>query len=170
MQHPEKVKKKREKPWPELAALALDFSKPGQSCYRAGFMAQLGLAQTGLVWPGFQLWTRPGKTSRDTALKCKGAPAWESQMWTRLGNTLSLVPCALCICTKTQRCRLIGKLHPLPIPEAPWNTISINFIVELPIMDSMNKMAHFILTFVTILVARSARLFIQHVWKHHSLS
>ena len=81
--------------------------------------------------------------------------------------------CALCICTKTQRHKLIGKLHPLPIPDAPWDTISINFIVELPeshghdaamvVMDSVNKMAHFILTFVTISAARSARLFVQHV-------
>ena len=25
-----------------------------------------------------------------------------------------------------------GQLHPLPIPDAPWDTISVDFIVELP--------------------------------------
>jgi hypothetical protein len=37
------------------------------------------------------------------------------------------------------------------------------------VVDSVNKTAHFIPTFVTVSAAGSARLFVQHVWKHHGL-
>ena len=87
--------------------------------------------------------------------------------------------CDLCICTKTQRHKPIGELQPLPIPDVPWHTISVDFIVELPesqghdaamvVVDSVTKIAHFVPTFITVSAARSARLFIQHVWKHHGL-
>jgi hypothetical protein len=40
--------------------------------------------------------------------------------------------CDLFLWTKAQRHHPIGELHPLPIPDAPWDTISVNFIVELP--------------------------------------
>jgi hypothetical protein len=87
--------------------------------------------------------------------------------------------CDLCICTKVQRHKPIDELQPLPIPDAPWDTISVDFIDKLPeshghdaamvVVDSVNKRAHFMATFVTILAVRSARLFVQDVWKHHSL-
>jgi hypothetical protein len=38
--------------------------------------------------------------------------------------------CDLCNLTKVQRQRLIGKLHPSETPEAPWDTISVDFIVQ----------------------------------------
>jgi hypothetical protein len=85
----------------------------------------------------------------------------------------------LCLRTKSQRHHPIGELHPLPIPNAPWDTISVDFIVELPessghdaimvVVDSVTKRAHFVDTLTTITAARSARLFVQNVWKHHGL-
>ena len=61
----------------------------------------------------------------------------------------------------------------------PWDTISVDFIVELPqsaghdsimvVVDSVTKRAHFASTLTTITVAGTARLFVQHVWKHHGL-
>ena len=55
----------------------------------------------------------------------------------------------------------------------------MDFIIELPdseghyvvmvVVDSITKRAHFIPTFTTITAAGTARLFIQHVWKHHGL-
>jgi hypothetical protein len=40
--------------------------------------------------------------------------------------------CDLCNRTKVQCRRPISELHPSETPEAPWDTISIDFIVELP--------------------------------------
>jgi len=63
----------------------------------------------------------------------------------------------------------IGELHPLPIPSAPWDTISVDFIVKLPqsaghdsimvVIDSVTKRAHFVSTVTTISAARAAHLF-----------
>jgi hypothetical protein len=72
-----------------------------------------------------------------------------------------------------------GELHPLPIPDTPWDTISVDFIVELPesaghdavmvVVDSVTKRAHFTSTLTTITAAGTARLFVQNVWRHHGL-
>jgi transposase InsO family protein len=71
----------------------------------------------------------------------------------------------------------MGELHPSETPVAPWDTISIDFIVELPeshgydaimcIVDSLTKRAHFIPTHTTINVEGTALLFHKEVWKHH---
>jgi len=87
--------------------------------------------------------------------------------------------CDMCLWTKSFRRPPIGELHPLPIPSAPWDTISVDFIVELPqsaghdsimvVVDSVTKHAHFISMVTTISATRAAHLFLNHVWKHHSL-
>ena len=58
--------------------------------------------------------------------------------------------------------------------------ISVDFIIELPksvgfdtvmtVVDSVSKMAHFILTYTTVSIERAARLFLHHVWKLYGLS
>ena len=87
--------------------------------------------------------------------------------------------CDMCLRTKSFRCPPIGELHPLPIPSAPWDTISVDFIVELTqsaghdsimvVIDSITNRAHFFSTVTTISAARAAHLFLNHVWKHHGL-
>ena len=87
--------------------------------------------------------------------------------------------CDLCLRTKAQRQPPIGELVLLPVPEFHWDTISIDFIIELPethgydmvmnIVDSVSKMSHFILTHTTITAFGAARLFLTHVWKLHRL-
>ena len=79
--------------------------------------------------------------------------------------------------TKAQRQPPVGELHPLPIPDAPWDTISIDFITELPdsaghdaimvVVDSITKRAHLVPTFTTVSTAGTACLFVQQVWRHH---
>jgi hypothetical protein len=71
----------------------------------------------------------------------------------------------------------MGALHPSETPEAPWDTISVDFIVELPeshgydaimcVVDSLTKRAHFIPMHTTINAEGTALLFHKEVWKHH---
>jgi len=73
----------------------------------------------------------------------------------------------------------VGELHPLQILDSRWDTLSIDFVVELPpssghdavmtVVDSVSKRVHFILTHTTVMVERAARLFLHQVWKLHGL-
>jgi transposase InsO family protein len=76
-----------------------------------------------------------------------------------------------------QRRRPIGEVHPSETPEAPWHTISVDFIVELLeshgydtimcVVNSLTKHAHFIPMHTTINAKGTALLFLKEVWKHH---
>jgi transposase InsO family protein len=60
-----------------------------------------------------------------------------------------------------------------------WDTISVDFIVELPdshgydaimcVINSLTKHAHFIPTHTTINAEGIALLFLKEVWKHHGM-
>ena len=68
--------------------------------------------------------------------------------------------CDLCLRTKALKQPLMGELHLLPIPSAPWDTISVDFITELlesngqdsimVVVDSVTKRSHFISTVTTL--------------------
>ena len=102
---------------------------------------------------------------------------WWPNMSKYIGKYIST--CDMCLRTKSFRRPPTGELHPLPVPDAPWDTISVDFIVELPesagydsimvTVDSVTKRAHFIPTVTTLSAAGTAQLFLQHVWKHHGL-
>ncbi len=72
-----------------------------------------------------------------------------------------------------------GLLRPLPIPEGPWESVSMDFMVSLPpsrgfdaimvVVDRFNKMAHFIPTKDEAMAQEIGRLFFTHVFKHHGL-
>jgi len=72
-----------------------------------------------------------------------------------------------------------GLLQPLPIPEGPWESVSMDFMVSLPpsrgfdtimvVVDQFNKMAHFIPTKDEATGQEMGRLFFTHVFKHHGL-
>ena len=106
--------------------------------------------------------------------------------WPQMSHYISqyVKTCDLCLWTKAQRRPLIGELALLPIPEFCWDTISVNFIAELPeshgydavmnVMDSVSKMSHFIPTHTTITALRAAVLEPgQRLWclklKHYNL-
>jgi hypothetical protein len=73
----------------------------------------------------------------------------------------------------------MGELQLLPIPTEQWDTISMDFIVELLeahrydvamiMVNSAGKCRYFILTHTTIKVSRAAQLFLNKVWKLHRL-
>ena len=87
--------------------------------------------------------------------------------------------CDLCLHTKAQWHLPVRELSPLPTPESHWDTISVDFIVELPeshgydaimnVVDSVSKVSHFILTHTTITALGAACLFLAHIWKLHEL-
>ena len=87
--------------------------------------------------------------------------------------------CDLCLRTKALKQPPMGELHPLPIPDSPWDTISVDFITELPesngrdsimvIVDSVTKRSHFVSTVTTLSSIEAAQIYIQHIWKHHGL-
>jgi len=75
---------------------------------------------------------------------------------------------------------LVDKLYPLSIPETWWDTLSIDFVVELPkssrhdivmtVVDLVLKRVHFILIYTTVTAEGAARLFLYYIWKLHGLS
>ena len=87
--------------------------------------------------------------------------------------------CDLCLRTKPIRQAPVGELHPLWIPDSQWDTLSMDFVVELPfssrhdavitVVDSVSKRAHFIPTHMTVIIEGAARLFLHQVWKLHGL-
>jgi hypothetical protein len=87
--------------------------------------------------------------------------------------------CETCARNKAPHHAPFGNLHPLPVPDAPWQSVSMDFIVELPLsgewdaifvcVDRLTKMAHFIPTTTRITAEGTAQLYYQHVWKHHGL-
>ena len=78
--------------------------------------------------------------------------------------------CDMCLCTKTIKQPPTGELHPLPIPNTPWDTISVNFITELlesngqdsimVVVNSVTKHSHFVSMVMTISSIRAAQLYI----------
>jgi len=102
---------------------------------------------------------------------------WWPQMSRYIGQYVST--CDLCLRTKPIRQAPVGELHPLQILDSRWDTLSIDFVVELPlssghntvmtVVDSVSKWAHFIPTYTTVTVEGAAQLFLHQVWKLHGL-
>src|SRR5258705_10916237 len=87
--------------------------------------------------------------------------------------------CTPCARSKAPRHRPYGHLRQLPIPEKPWNSISMDFIEQLPssegytailvIVDRLSKQAIFIPTYDTITSMQLAKLFVLHVFSKHGV-
>ena len=102
---------------------------------------------------------------------------WWPQMSRYIRQYIST--CDLCLRTKPIKQALVGKLHPLWILDSRWDTLSVDFVMELPlssrhdavmtVVDSVLKQTHFILTHMTVIVEGAARLFLYQVWKLHGL-
>jgi RNase H-like domain found in reverse transcriptase/Integrase zinc binding domain len=87
--------------------------------------------------------------------------------------------CITCARSKAKRHKPYGLLHQLPVPLHPWESISIDFIEQLPdsegfttilvVMDRFTKQGLFILTHDTITSAQLAKLFIIHIFSKHGV-
>ena len=87
-------------------------------------------------------------------------------------------------CDACNRCKSfptlkVGKLIPNRIPSHCWEVISVDTIGELPeskgyntilvVVDRLSKHIHTVPTVTTVNSAGVARLFLEHVWRHHGL-
>ncbi len=87
--------------------------------------------------------------------------------------------CINCRRNKYVHHRPYGLLRQLPIPERPWNSISMDFIEQLPesdgfttvlvVVDRLSKMALFIPTVNEITSSGLANLFVLHVFSKHGV-
>ena len=86
----------------------------------------------------------------------------------------------VCQKVKYDRGKAIDLLQPPPIPDAPWESISMDFIFGLPksmqgntsiwtIVDCFSKQTHFIPVRKTIWAHHMAMLFISQIFKYHGL-
>ena len=87
--------------------------------------------------------------------------------------------CTTCARAKTPRHRPYGLLKQLPIPERPWDSISMDFIEQLPsslgftailvVIDQLSKQAIFVPTYNTIMSPQLAQLFLLHIFLKHGV-
>src|SRR5258707_8316134 len=117
--------------------------------------------------------TRHCRETKTTNLICHSFH-WPGLWHTVIGYIKS---CTSCARSKTPHHKPYGLLKQLPIPNQPWDSISMDFIEQLPVLegfmailvvvDRLTKQALFIPTHDTINSPQLARLFLTHVFAKH---
>jgi len=100
--------------------------------------------------------------------------------WPKLKEhvTAYVKTCASCQRNKSSNQMPGGLLQPLPIPTYPWESISMDYITDLPrtkdgynailvFVDRLTKMTHLCKCTTNVDSLGTAILFVDHVWKHH---
>ncbi|GJP51828.1 hypothetical protein CLOM_g10960, partial [Closterium sp. NIES-68] len=88
--------------------------------------------------------------------------------------------CDTCQRMKSSKQKKAGLLQPLPVPEQPWQVVSLDFITGLPpttsghdailvVIDKFSKMGHFIPTHTTARTEQTAQLFVRHIISQHGI-
>ncbi|KAK9071834.1 hypothetical protein SSX86_008263 [Deinandra increscens subsp. villosa] len=87
--------------------------------------------------------------------------------------------CVICQATKSPTHKPYGLIQPLPVPQAPWTDISMDFITSLPpskgktaiwvIVDRLSKFAHFIPLPTHYTATSLASIFFREVYRLHGL-
>ncbi|KAJ9523973.1 hypothetical protein QJQ45_022376 [Haematococcus lacustris] len=89
--------------------------------------------------------------------------------------------CHSCQVNKSSAKRPAGLLQPLPIPERPWDSVSMDLIVKLPasgpnkhdsvlvFVDRLTKMVHLVKTWESMTATQYAKLFLEHVFRLHGM-
>jgi len=104
--------------------------------------------------------------------------------WPRMDLTVQryIQNCHICRRSKPSRETYNGLLQPLPIPQRPWQDISLDFVTGLPLCEGCNailvvtcrltKERHYIPCLAGeegTTAESTAQLLLRHVWKHHGL-
>ena len=88
--------------------------------------------------------------------------------------------CPLCQRNKGRTMKQAGLLQPLPVPTFRWESVSLDFIMQLPMtrsghdaivvfVDRLTKMVHFAPTHTKCSAEDVAKLFAHNVFRHHGL-
>ncbi|GJP42080.1 hypothetical protein CLOM_g1672 [Closterium sp. NIES-68] len=88
--------------------------------------------------------------------------------------------CDTCQRMKSSKQKKAGLLQPLPVPEQPWQVVSLDFITGLPptttghdailvVIDKFSKMGHFIPTHTTARTEETAQLFVRYIISQHGI-
>ncbi|KAJ9519233.1 hypothetical protein QJQ45_017889 [Haematococcus lacustris] len=89
--------------------------------------------------------------------------------------------CHSCKVNKSSAKKPAGLLQPLPIPERPWDSVSMDLIVKLPasgpnkydsilvFVDRLTKMVHLVKTWESMTATQYAKLFLEHVFRLHGM-
>jgi len=87
--------------------------------------------------------------------------------------------CLTCQQAKPDRTRLPGLLQPLPVLDAAWQTMSMDFVEELPragnvncilvVVNSFTKYGHFLPLLHPFTAPVVAKLFLNNVYRLHGL-
>ncbi|KAJ9511709.1 hypothetical protein QJQ45_018011 [Haematococcus lacustris] len=86
-----------------------------------------------------------------------------------------------CQVNKSSAKKPAGLLQPRPIPERPWDSVSMDLIVKLPasgpnkydsilvFVDRLTKMVHLVKTWESMSATQYAKLFLEHVFRLHGM-
>ncbi|KAJ9526886.1 hypothetical protein QJQ45_017744 [Haematococcus lacustris] len=89
--------------------------------------------------------------------------------------------CHSCQVNKSSAKKPAGLLQPLPIPERPWDSVTMDLIVKLPasgpnkydsilvFVDRLTKMVHLVKTWESMTATQYAKLFLEHVFRLHGM-
>ncbi|CAI7883867.1 unnamed protein product [Closterium sp. NIES-54] len=102
--------------------------------------------------------------------------------WPHMANDVQkfVTSCDTCQRMKSSKQKKAGLLQPLPVPEQPWQVVSLDFITGLPptnaghdailvVIDKFSKMGHFIPTHTTARMEETAQLFLKHIISQHGI-
>lgn len=102
---------------------------------------------------------------------------WWPQPWKLVKEFVRT--CDVCARAKSTHHRPYGLLQPLPLPDRPWASISLDFITDLPptrgfdsvlvVVDRFTKMVHFVPCRKEISGHATAELFLTHIVRLHGL-
>ena len=161
--------------------------------------ADCWVTEKGRVMMEHRLWVPDNEPLRQRIIRsCHDPPACghpgiattlelvrRSYFWPRMTKDIRrfVRNCRRCRTTKSLRIKKEGLLHPMPVAEAPWSEIAVDFVVELPKSTSHEGVAYTNILTVTdrftkekhlipvgsMTAQNTARLFVKYVFSRHGL-
>jgi hypothetical protein len=102
--------------------------------------------------------------------------------WFRMDDEIHkyVVSCDLCQRNKPSQRPKIGLLQPLPIPDRPWQQVSMDLITQLPksksgydaivvFVDKLTKMVHYVPTTTNVTAPKLAKIVLREVCRLHGI-